>query len=154
IGRLKPGGPLVHVGTADRLLVPLRFSVAGCNPTPEFLRWHIEKMQLDADTEGSGCHPHLVTLDARPQPDVKDNAEALREDVLSVAPKQRLHALARYFIPRGSAERPEPLVLREADRGSLRRQLLCQGRLACARQPTHNYQSSISHGSGVALRPL
>ena len=145
IGCLKEGGPFVKMSTADGCTVPRWLRVPGLDAPPKFVHWRIEEVQFDTDANGTSYGSHLVTLDSRREPEVKDNAKAQAHNLLGELPEFLIHLRLGRRGPRGGAESPKPIILREAYGVPVRRQLPRKCGLARPGQSTRENQSSLAH---------
>src|SRR4051812_20089406 len=96
---------------ADGVAIPRWLGVPGMDAAPQFLDGYVEIPQFDAHAQPTSNGAHLVTLDPRPEPEIKDDAQPQGENFLSKLPESVFDPLPVRLVPRAGAERPEPFIL-------------------------------------------
>lgn len=130
----------------NRLAVPGGHRVADLNAPPQFIRVHVEVVQLDADPKAASYSSHSITLYARPQTEIEHDAETQFQDLLRQAPEFSFDLLSGGSVPGSGAKGPEPFVLRETHSPSLRGEPRRESGLARPGQTAGENESSRAHG--------
>ena len=103
-------------------------------------------MQLDADTKATRCRPELITFGSCPEPEIEHDAQAEAQDLPGELSQLVLHLLLDGRVPRGGAERPQPLILGETNRAPVRGEPPRECGLAGPGQPAGEDQSGVAYG--------
>src|SRR5205085_11037544 len=97
---------------------------------------HVEVMQLDAHPRCPGSESFLVPFDSRPVAPFQDHALTVGEELLGESPQLCLEKDSKLVVPHVVTQLSRPLVLVQPDRGTLRRELAAERRLARGWKPT------------------
>ena len=123
------------------------------NAPPELVDRHIEEMQLDADTKATSHRSHLVSFASRPEPKIENDTQPKSQNLLGEPTEFLFHVLVDRRVPRGGAERPEPIVTREAHGAPFRGELPRECCLTRPGQPAGENESNVAHNVQVQQTP-